>query len=102
MGETIKEKQTRQHAKIFDLAHENFKKIYTDKGVDTMAMINFVENTIKLVPEEERADFSAHLMFHILLWGSGGYYEALGMLESVKLEYAQAWYDAQQKDDDDE
>jgi hypothetical protein len=71
----------------FDKAHENFKKIYTKDGINEEALIDFIGDTLKLVPNETRAMVTDHLVYNAINWGSYNYYEALGILKSVKSDY---------------
>lgn len=76
--------------KIFDLAQESFKKIYTDNGINDQALVDFIDSTMQLLPDEDKSYVGVHLMFHIINRASYNDFEALGMLEATKLDYIRA------------
>jgi hypothetical protein len=87
----------------FDKADDHYKKIFTKDGIDKTELINFIEESIKLLPDEDRSDFAQHVIFHILLWGSWDLRDAMGIIECAKLDYREAWMyandDIEQEDD---
>jgi hypothetical protein len=84
----------------FDKADEHFKKIYTKNGINKLELINFIEDTIQLMPQEGKSDFAQHIIFHILLWSSYNLYEALGILECAKVDYYESWINMNEDDED--
>jgi hypothetical protein len=84
----------------FDKATEHFKKIYTRKGIDKIELITFIEESIKLLPDEDKSDFAQHVIFHILLWGSYNLRKAMGILECAKIDYYQSWMNFDEDDED--
>ena len=88
--------------KVFDLAQESFKKIYTEKGIDDQALVDFIDSTMQLLPDEEKSCVGVHLMFHIINRGSYNDFEALGMLEAAKLDYIRACESVASEEDDED
>jgi len=88
--------------KIFDKVSDNFKKICTKNGIDTEAVQEFIINIIKLVPEEDRANFSSDLIFNVAVWGSRTPFEAIGIVEATKLQYNKVLNDVWAEEDEDD
>jgi hypothetical protein len=86
----------------FDKTNDHFKKIYTKDGIDKIELITFLEESIKLMPDEDKSDFAQHVIFHILLWGSYNLRDALGILECAKLEYYESWCNAVEDEEDED
>jgi hypothetical protein len=83
----IKMSPEKEKTSDFDKVSDNFKKICTANGIDQEALTTFVVNSIKLVPEEEKLMFIRYLLYEIVVLGTFDVYEALGMLETVKMDY---------------
>jgi len=93
-------------AETFDLSKENFKKIFTDKGINRDELIEFTINTLRLMSEEDNQSvFAQNLIFQIMNQCSYNAYEALGILEATKHEYLkildQVFEEAEEDEDDD-
>ena len=73
--------------KIFDSVNDNFKKICTENGIDTEALVNFIINAIKLIPDEEKLNFLGFLIVEEIIWSTDNIYESLGVLEFSKASY---------------
>ena len=73
--------------KIFDNVSDNFKKICTEKGIDTEALIDFIINAIKLIPDEERLNFAQYLIVNGVIQCTDNIYEGLGVLGVSKANY---------------
>ena len=76
--------------KVFDLTQESFKKIYTENGINDQALVEFIDSTMQLLPDEEKSCIGVHLMFHIVNRGAYNDFEALGMFEAAKTDYIRA------------
>jgi len=70
-----------------DTSLANFHKIYSEKGIDKEAAIDFIIDLIGKVPEEVRYDFASELIIQAVIFGSGNTYEGIGMCEAAKMEY---------------
>ena len=58
-----------------------FEKVtWEDVELEVIRIVNFV----KSIPEEFRASASERIIGEIIIYGSGGYYDALGILEEAK------------------
>jgi hypothetical protein len=83
----VKTNTEKEKTADFDKVSDNFKKICTDNGIDQDALTTFVVNSIQLVPENEKLMFIRYLLYEIIVLGTFDVYEALGMLETVKMDY---------------
>jgi hypothetical protein len=101
-----KEAEIRKQTEIFDLSKENFKKIFTDKGVNRDELLEFTINTLRLMSDEEnQSGFAQSLIFQIMNQCSFNAYEALGILEATKYEYIKTLeeiYEQEMQEDDDD
>jgi len=79
--------QMENKEKIFDNVSDNFKKICTENGIDAQALVEFIINAIKLLPEEEKLNFLEYLIVEVVLMNTDNYYEALGVLTASKAGY---------------
>lgn len=87
---------------IFDLSKENFKKIFTDKGINRDALIEFTVNTLRLMSDEEnQSGFAQSLIFQVMNQCSFNAYEALGILEATKYEYLKVIEEIYNEENDD-
>ena len=66
--------------KIFDNVHENFKKICTENGINTDALVEFIINSIELIPQEDKLNFLEYLIVEEVLMCTDNIYEATGVL----------------------
>lgn len=102
----INEAAVKKQVETFDLSKENFKKIFTDKGINREELIEFTINTLRLMSDEEnQSGFAQSLIFQIMNQCSFNAYEALGILEATKYEYLKVLdeiYDEEVEEDDDE
>jgi hypothetical protein len=73
--------------KTFDNVHENFKKICTEKGINTQALADFIINSINLLPEEEKLNFLEYLIVEEVIMCTNNIYEATGVLSVSKARY---------------
>lgn len=85
--EQEKRKEDEKHVEIFDKINDNFKKIFTDKGVDKDQLCEFLANVLQIAPDEDRSNLASQMIFEIINWGSYNVYEALGIIEAVKHQY---------------
>jgi hypothetical protein len=83
----------------FNKADDHFKKIYTKDGIDKMELITFIEESIKLMPDEDKSDFVQHVIFHILLWGSWNFRDAMGILECAKIDFYESMRSVEEEDE---
>lgn len=84
--------------KIFDNVSDNFKKICTERGIDTEALIDFIINAIKLIPDEEKLNFAQYLIVNSTIQCTDNIYEGLGVLAVSKASYLRIM----ERDDDDD
>jgi hypothetical protein len=68
----------------FDKTSENFKKIFTDKGMNLEEFAEFVFNALKLIPDEDRLPFLVWLIEREILLGTDTMFEAVGVIELAK------------------
>jgi hypothetical protein len=78
-NEKVKEK-----ADTFDKTNENFKKIFTDNGMNLDEFSQFILNAIELIPDEEKVTFAAWIVERIVIYSAVTTYESVGILESAK------------------
>lgn len=99
------QEKIKRQSEIFDLSKENFKKIFTDKGINREELIEFTINTLRLMSEEDgQSMFAQNLIFQIMNQCSYNAYEALGILEATKHEYLKILdeiYEEENEEDDD-
>jgi hypothetical protein len=89
----------------FDKTDDHYKKIFTKDGIDKTELITFIEESIKLLPDEDKSDFTQHVIFHILLWGSWNLRDAMGIIECAKMDYYNtliSTMDEEDEEDDDD
>ena len=86
-AEQEQRKEDEERAEIFDQINDNFKKIFTEKGVDEDQLCEFLANVLKITPQEDRSDMAYRMIFDIINWGSYNVFEALGIIEAVKHQY---------------
>lgn len=80
-------KEDKERAEIFDQINDNFKKIFTENGVDEDQLCEFLANVLKITPSEDRSNMASRMIFDIINWGSYNVFEALGIIEAVKHQY---------------
>ena len=73
-----------------ETALANFQKIYSEKGINKEAAIDFITDVIRQGPEDGRSDFAGELMIQAVIFGSGNTYEGIGTCEVAKMEYLES------------
>lgn len=87
--------------KNFDKTSDNFKKICTENGIDTDALVEFINNAIKLIPDEEKMDFASYLIITVMIECSCNIFEGLGILEIAKQNFLNATINDNMGDNED-
>ena len=51
-----------KNSEKFDVVYDNFKGIYTEKGVDEKKLIEFIENSFDLLSDDKRLSVAAEVI----------------------------------------
>ncbi|MBC8147143.1 MAG: hypothetical protein H8E98_04085 [Bacteroidetes bacterium] len=54
-------------------------------------VINDILEHISSLDAEEKSGFAHRIIFEVVNWSSMNYYEAMGLLEGVKIDYHETW-----------
>jgi hypothetical protein len=89
--------------KTFDNVSDNFKKICTENGINQDALVEFIINSISLLPDDEKLNFLNYLIVEEVLMCTDNIYEALGVLALSKTRYLDIMrMDFDDEDDEDD
>lgn len=70
--------------KLFNEMLEHHKKMFDDNGIHAKHIHKFVEKIVQLAPIEDRSHLTRQIITDAIIYGTGCYYEAIGMLEDIK------------------
>ena len=91
---------------IFDKVSDNFKLICTKDGINRQAVIDFLINIAKLLPDDEKPGFAEEVGYQSAIFCGANYYETIGIIEAVKLRYNDTYnmvmYEENEDEDDDD
>lgn len=78
----LKPKSLEEIKKEFD---NKFNDLFYSNGViNTEEAFNLISSINKLIPQEEKINFTRSIVSEILIWGTDNAYEALGVLDLTK------------------